>query len=294
MSENNKSKSANYSSLFMNGVKAVLPGIIVSLVGGTAGFFIFNNPVKHKAKATYEVWNHIQEYEKIFQTNVEYASCLSDSLDNIRFRKDYTHQLNIIIQNMQDLKNESGTDKRLSVVLNSKMAQYEESKKITEEYLDIVIPLLQKYNQDVSDSLTKKKILELQNNYLVNLAHIESRDTINIRDLAGQLTKSYKKYTGPFTIDFVKRQPGSELLKYLPGTYRLVELGMDLTVNKDSTGQLVIGETNLPFNWKLHDKVLDVKFEDETHHFILLKANERALSFLWQEKEMAIVLGCRR
>jgi hypothetical protein len=288
------SSSSKYYNAIMSPVKMVLPGIIVSLVGGAAGFFIFNNPVKIKARSTYATWNVITEYEKMFARNVEDAYCTGESLDQLRFRKDYSHQLDIIIQNMQDLKEEGNTDKRLNAVLNVKIARYGEAKKITEDYLDKILPLTNQATLNTIDSSLINKIKLMQENYMEDLAHIETRDTNMIKDIALQLTQSYKKYTQPFAASFRYSQDINEIKKYIIGNWHMVELGAKMNLKADSSGAWEEAGTVHNFKWTLDQNIMELKFDGEEHHFYFIKINEKLMNFLWQEKENALVLGCRR
>ena len=72
---------------FITPIKLILPGIIVSLVGASAVFFIFNNPDKNKAKQTYASWSVIREYEAAYWKSAEEAICLTEPFDQIQLQK---------------------------------------------------------------------------------------------------------------------------------------------------------------------------------------------------------------
>lgn len=59
----------------------------------------------------------------------EDAICGNDTLDQVKFRKDYSHLLEILINNLTDLKKDNNVDKRLDAFLNIKIARYSEAKK---------------------------------------------------------------------------------------------------------------------------------------------------------------------
>ena len=56
------------SSKITGHIKLVLPGIIVSLIGGSAGILIFNNPGKIKGRSTQDGWYSVIQYEKNYHT----------------------------------------------------------------------------------------------------------------------------------------------------------------------------------------------------------------------------------
>ena len=249
MATSTSNSSSKYFSAFLGPVKLVLPGIIVSLVGGAAGFFIFNNPAKIKAKATYATWNVIGEYEKMFTKYVEDAYCGDDSLDQLIFRKDYSHQLSIVIQNLNDLKEEANIDTKLNSVLNVKIARYTESKILTEGYVDSAIFYNNLLVQNQTNLPLQKKVMALQENYIKNLAHIETRDSTMIKDVAVQLTESYKKYTNPFLTETRILQLPGEMKKYITGSWRMPEIGVLLTINSDSTAIWKNATDELHYKW---------------------------------------------
>jgi hypothetical protein len=293
-SSTSSSGSSRYYSAILSPVKMVLPGIIVSLVGGAAGFFIFNNPTKIKAKATYATWNIIGDYEKMFTKYVEDAYCIEDSLDQLKFRKDYSHQLSIIIQNLNDLKGEDNVDTRLNSVLNVKIARYTESKALTEEYIDSAVFYNSMVIQGKASPALLKKTTTLQEDYIKNLAHIETRDTTMLKDVAGQLTESYKKFTAPFLTEIKVLQPAEEMKKYITGSWRMPEIGVLITFNADSTAVWKNATDELSFKWSFDSARLVMTNKTEQLNFYIFRISEKTIYMLWKEMNNAIISGCRK
>ncbi len=119
---------------FTTPIKLVLPGIIISVIGLFASNYIFNNPEKNRAKATYATWKVVNQFETMLEKNSESLPCQAGLSDQIQMKKDYAHLIEMTKQNLTDLKDEERIDKRLSAILNLKIDSYNELKKITETF----------------------------------------------------------------------------------------------------------------------------------------------------------------
>jgi len=277
------------SEYFTTPIKLILPGIIVA----TAGYFLFNNPDKKKAKETYYNWNVIKEYEAAFQKGTEDAICLRDTLDQIRFRKDYTHLLNILINNLSDLKKDNNVDKRLDAFLNIKIARYSEAKLLTDVYLDTVMILNQETIFNPDNTRIKEIADQKQQIYINELAHIETRDTAELRRIANQLNKQHKSYTDSFLVNNDVLQPIDELKKYFMGKWWFPELLVMIDLKKDHSGIWEFDNEKVDFKWTFDNYVITLKFEGEENHFFIPKASPSTISIFWKERN-AVTIGCRR
>ena len=166
---------------FITPIKLILPGIIVSLVGASTAFFLFNNPEKNKAKQTYASWNVIREYENAYARSSEDAYCLSEEFDQIQFQKDLTNLLGVLIDNLKDLKDEENIDMRLKAFLNLKIARYTDTKRITEVFLDSVVKLNRMAELYPNDQQIKEDGQGLQRSFSLEVEHIQSRDTNELK-----------------------------------------------------------------------------------------------------------------
>lgn len=278
---------------FITPIKLILPGIIVSLVGASAAFFIFNNPDKTKAKQTHASWTAVRDYEKAYTTGFEESFCLNENIDQIQFRKDFTHLLEVLISNLEDLKKEENTDMQFKGFLNLKIARYSEARKITEVFLDSVIKLNQLATLYPNDQSIKEEGQQLQKQYATDLAHIETRDTIELKRIALALNKQHTKYTDSFLLDLPREQTINELKQNFIGKWRFPEILATVEFKKDSTG--IWEELNVehPFKWSMNDKIVTLSFDTETHHFYIAQATATKLTSVWQEKGF-VVVGCRK
>jgi hypothetical protein len=287
------SKFSFKSEHFLTPIKLVLPGIIVSLIGASAGYFLFNNPDEKKAKETYRTWKVIREYEDAFKKGNEAFYCAKDSLDQYRFRKDYAHLLEILVNNLQDLKGNKEMDPRISAYLNFKISRYKESMKITDTFLAQLEPVNNTLRAYPDNLELRQAAIKLQFDYASELAHIETRDDQELKRIAAVLEKEHMKYTDSFPVQVEKLQPIAEIEKNVPGKYRFPEVGVTASFNKDNSGLWEALGLSIPFKWEMKDTVVILNFADEVNHFRVVKATETFFSAYWKEKEYFMV-GCRR
>ena len=281
------------SEYFTTPLKLVLPGLIVA----TAGYFLFNNPAKKKARDTYQNWHVIKEYEEAFVKGNEDAICAKDTLDQIGFRKDYTHLLEILINNLADLKNDDNVDKRLDAFLNIKIARYTEAKKMTESYLDSVLKL-NTIAEELSMSGNYREydsIKEIGNDklrtYIKELGHVETRDTAELRRISIQLNKEHRSYTDSFTVNNNPFHPLDEVSKNLIGKWWFPEILEMLEFNDDQTGIWQVGGMRYDFKWTRKDYMVSVSIDKDTNQILIPKATANTISIYWKERNLP-QLGC--
>jgi hypothetical protein len=243
------------SEHFTTPIKLVLPGIIVSLIGLFASNYIFNNPKKIKAKATYNTWNVIRQFEESFEENADLIPCRLDTFDQIQFRKDYIHLLEMTKQNILDLKNDNNIDKRLMAIINLKIDGYNETKKISENFLDSFQVLKNElntgqYTPDEELAVTSY----VQQNYLNELAHISNRDTAVITSILNDLTKSYIDYVDSFKVE-QKTQTVRELQANVIGKWHTTDK-VTIDIKKNGIGHWSQEGINTDFTWKFDTSMI--------------------------------------
>ena len=271
----------------------VLPGIIVSLIGATAGYFLFNNPDEKKAKESYKTWSVIKEYESAFKKGFESYYCSTDSLDMIKFRKDYAHLLDILINNLQDLKGNKEMDPRVSAFLNFKISRYKESMKITDTFLNQLEPVSDQLRLYPENNFLRAGAKRLEQNYLIDLAHIETRDDQELVRISDALNTEHKKYTDSFRVEIEKMQPIKEIEKNVAGKWSFPEVQYIIEFNKDSSGMWHEAGLDIPFNWTMKDSVVTLNLPVQVFKFVMFKATSTAFAAYWSDKEI-FMIGCRR
>ncbi len=278
---------------FITPIKLILPGIIVSLVGASAVFFIFNNPDKNKAKQTYASWNVIREYEAAYLKSSEEAICLSDPFDQIQFQKDLTHYLGVLIDNLEDLKNEALIDMRLKAFLNLKIARYTDAKRITDAFLDSVIKLNRALELSPNNQHIMDEARDLQINFATEKDHIETRDTNELKRLTLALNKDHIKYTDSFLLDLPRLQTEAEIQKNFVGRWYFPEAKAIIDFKKDKTGTWEeLGQT-FNIQWTMDEKTVTIRLENEVYNFLVVEATPSKLSAFWKERNF-VLIGCRK
>ena len=278
---------------FITPIKLILPGIIVSLVGASTAFFLFNNPEKNKAKQTYASWNVVREYENAYNKSAEDAICLSEQFDQVQFQKDLTNLLAVLIDNLKDLKGEENIDMRLKAFLNLKIARYTDSKRITEAFLDSVIKLNRLAELYPADQQIKQDAQDLQKNFSTELEHIQTRDTNELKRITLELNKVHTKYTDSFQLDLPKAQTAFEIKQSFAGKWRFPEVDLVVEFRKDKTGNWDGLGMKQNFQWIMTDKTVTMYIGNEVYNFILVESTASKLTAVWKEKKF-VLIGCRK
>ena len=278
---------------FITPIKLVLPGIVVSLVGASAAFFLFNNPAKTKAKQTYASWNVIREYENAYTKSTEDAICLAEQFNQVQFQKDLTNLLGVLIDNLKDLKDEENIDMRLKAFLNLKIARYTDTKRITEVFLDSVIKLNRLAELYPNDQQIKDDAQDLQVSFSIERDHIQTRDTNELKRIAFELNKEHTKYTDSFQLDLPKFQTAFEIKQNLAGKWRFPEVDLIVEFKKDKTGSWDGLGMKENFQWIMTDKTITMYIGNEVYNFILIETTPSKLTGVWKEKKF-VLIGCRK
>jgi hypothetical protein len=240
---------------FITPIKLVLPGIIISLIGATAGFYIFNNPTKNKAKATYATWNVLKQFEQIMIDNTDLIPCRADSMDQVVFKKDYIHLLEMTRQNILDLKEEGNVDKRLDAVINLKIDSYNEIKKISEVYLDTFMILKDEINRGLHVPEQQLIITSYyQQKYANEVDHVTSRDTAIINGILNDLTRNYIAYVDSFKIDETTQTAG-ELQSFIIGKWLTTDKVL-IDIKFGGKGIWTQNNVETEFTWKYDNLLL--------------------------------------
>src|SRR5688572_5524661 len=281
------------SDHFITPIKLVLPGIIVSLVGASSAFFLFNNPKKNKARQTYASWNVIKEYETAYTKSAEEAICLSKHFDQVQFQKDLTHQLGVIIYNLEDLKDEENIDMRLKAFLNLKIARYTDAKKITEVFLDSVIKLNKAASLYPTNQQIKQDAQDLQANFSTEIEHIQTRDTNELKRITFALNKDHTKYTDSFLLDLPRIQTVDEIKQKFIGKWRFPEVEVVIEFKGDNKGTWEESGQTHNFQWTMEDRIVTVNIENEIYNFYIAEATSGKMTAVWKERKFVLV-GCRK
>lgn len=247
----------------LGAIRMVLPGIIVSLIGGTAGILIFNNPNKNKGRSTQSAWHSVIQYEKIYDENVITTTRFAEmeTIEGIKkYKGDIMHQIQMLSENFKNTKEEGNVDNRLFAIINCKVDTYDQILKLTDVYLDSLIHLAenpQKYvsTKNETDSSYARKIEELSysimNDYNRIKLHLINRDTSTINNILSQLTQSYIRPLYKFY--FTNRLPDEykNSLNNLYGKWNFLITPGSFTLNKDKTGTLTLDEYTRKGRWEL-------------------------------------------
>ena len=281
------------SSKITGPVKLVLPGIIVSLIGGTLGVLVFNNPTKTKGKATQEAWHSVIQYEKIYDDNIIITTRYFDyeTIEGLKkYKADIMHQIQMLSENFKNVKEEKNIDNRLLAIINCKVDTYGQILKLTDLYLDSLIKIevdRQKHIPTVNetvDSYDEKATrlsVEIMNDYNRQRQHLIDRDSSTINNVLKQLTDSYVTFL--YKYYFTPRLPDEykTTSKYLPGSWEFLLIGGGFTYEKNKQGSLTLydGYTRTG-TWLLDDDfnlVLTNEARDSTFTYNVVNISDRTI-----------------
>ena len=296
------------SEHFITPIKLVLPGIIVSVIGLFASNYIFNNPEKNRAKATYSTWKVVTQFEDLFEKNADLIPCRSDSFNQVQMKKDLLHLIEMTRQNILDLKAADNIDKRLAAIINLKIDSYNERRKNTETYLDSMDSL---YYESIRENYDTEKELELTSWIQVKFhdenAHITNRDTAVINSILNDLTKNYNSYVDSFKVEN-KKQTAQEIQSYSIGKWLTTD-NVLINVNKDGTGHWKHVLMDTSFTWTfdtsmiskdtLNPRLTNLKIKFPNGNFFpmeILKANNDVLLLMFHDQKKNRMYGsaCRQ
>ncbi len=293
---------------FITPIKLVLPGIIVSVIGLFASNYIFNNPEKNRAKATYATWKVLTQFDELFEINSDLVPCRSDSFNQIQMKKDLLHLIEMTRQNILDLKDADNIDRRLAAIINLKIDSYNERRINTETYLNDVDSLIaetarKKHNTEKQLELNSK----IQVRFYDENDHISNRDTAVINSILNDLTKSYRSYVDSFKVN-TKKQTAEELQSYIMGRWLTTD-NVLIDVNKNGSGSWDDHEeTKTDFTWtfdtsrikkKNQNGLTNLKIKFPNGNFFpmeILKANKDVLQIAVWDQNKNIIYGsaCRQ
>lgn len=289
------------SSNILAPVKMVLPGIIVSLVGASAGYYIFNNPNKIRGRNSKAAWDNLVRYEKIYSDNSEKITCNYNGNIGEAYIKDLLHMQQMTIENLKLIRDDKDIDKLVSAIINLKIDTYTELGKLTQGFFD-TLNYLDAHPVDSSDailvnerSLTEEK---LQSEYLVKRDHIFLRDSAIIGNLGRELKKAYKAFSEvDFTI--VELITIEMLQQRVLGSWSLVanNFSLQITVKGDNTGEWKQEGESHPFTWNFDDTDLKIHFTDkfdEDVTFDIKFVSEKIMQFVFKNVSEKLLLACRQ
>ncbi len=283
----------NRFSGILNAVKVVLPGIIVSLIGGTAGVMLFNNPGKIKGRATQAAWHAVIQYEKIYDNNIittaRFAS--TETINGLKqYKDDLMHQIQMLTENYRNIKEENNIDSRLLAVINCKTDTYNQIHRLTDVYLDSMVKLAENpvfyvpRTNDDSDSSYNNKVetasVDIMNTYNRRRMHLIDRDSSTISNILEQLTQSYSRPL--YTFRFAKRLPDEykRTLQNIIGDWDLLFSGEKLSLNNDHTGALISNGYSNTGSWQLDKEyklVLTTAGGDSAYTFHVLNVSANTI-----------------
>jgi len=303
------------SDHFITPIKLVLPGIIVSVIGLFASNYIFNNPDKNRAKATFATWKVINQFERILEKNSDLLPCNTPAGDQLLLKKDFIHLYEMTRQNMVDLKDEEKIDKRLSAILNMKIDSYTELKRITEAFLDSAQFVIAQADKGVLPITEKNYIIsQMQSKYVNDLTHVVYRDTAMTKNILKELNQSYSSYVDSFVV-VEKVQSYEEIQKLIPGKWITtdkvtIEIKTATINNSDpskakeiqkanpntGTGHWEQSDREFDFTWTIDKSTLTMKRENgKDIVFEIVKISDALVTFVLTDAEgnAMIANACR-
>lgn len=297
--ESKRSSGSSWVSAVSSPIRKFFGGVLATVIAGTIVYFVFNNPKKIKGRATLEAWNSLLQYEDIYDENVILTTC-NNPLNTIesfsQYKVDIVHQLQMAADNFKNIKEEKDVDTRLFAVINLKVDTYNQTKDLTEFYLDSVINLMSDttsilYQMDEVSEI-QQTVGEIMKSYSEKRQHFFDRDTATINHVLNELTGSYN--TALYKYKFGKQLPDQQkrVRKYILGKWSFFG-GGSLTVNPDNSALFITEDAyKRKCRWDIEENSLILTKRDSVFRFDIARITDRALR-LSVNKDAAII-ACKK
>jgi hypothetical protein len=252
----------------LSGVKTVFPGLLVSIVGGSFAFWMFNNPDKIRGKATLRAWESLKQYERLYTSNTDQINCGNIIEGAQRFKSNLLHQIQMTSENLKNiLEKEGNVDNLMLAVVNMKIDSYNEMKKQTEVFLDTLISLDETSLQYQLDKVEfTKKWIQTYSSYMDECAYLRNRDTAKIHNILQELSKTY-------SINFSQEKSLPDLAKLrqsMIGNWSVALFNVSFGLKEDSTGYWNAYDSSFKCSWKLDSTTLKINLNDNAGNMTLL------------------------
>jgi hypothetical protein len=271
-------KLSNTGTAFAGIAKTIFPGLIVSIIGGSFAFWMFNNPEKIRGKATLRAWESLKQYERLYIDNTDRINCgiVDDGIE--RFKSNMIHQIQMTSENLKNvLDKESNVDNLMLAIINMKIDSYNEMKKITGALLDTLksIDDVGAHSKKEFEQLAMRWI-GIHSNYMEECAYLKNRDTSTINRILKELSKTYSISfkDDNFLFDI------SGLRKKIVGKWSIALYKVSFELKEDGTGLWESFEKTKPCTWRLDSANIQIKYNDDQGvlNFSILKTNSDVLT----------------
>jgi hypothetical protein len=239
----------------ISGVKTVFPGLLVSIVGGSFAFWMFNNPDKIRGKATLRAWESLKQYERLYTSNTDQINCgnLSEGIE--RFKSNMLHQIQMTSENLKNvLDKENNVDNLMLAIFTMK--------KLTGTLLDTLNSM---YKKPGNETEVAQQWINLHTTYMDECAYLNNRDTATVNKILKGLSQTYSIN---FTED--KYLPDiTELRNKILGKWQIALYQVTFELKPDGTAYWNGMQGDQPSSWQLDSNIIKIKYNDGTLKFDL-------------------------
>ncbi|HMR93586.1 MAG TPA: hypothetical protein PKC69_14790 [Chitinophagaceae bacterium] len=283
-------------------VRMILPGVIVSLIGASLAYYLFNNPKKIRGRATHTAWGVINEYEQLYQNNVDMFGCApsakNEAIDKSRFFKDLLHQQEVMLANLETIKLEKDVDSKLISLLNIKVSCYKELQQLTRLFLDTMQAIDAKMQNQgfYTQAAYLEELKAAQDSYILEKDYVQSRDTVTISRLLEQLGDKY----GLVFEQVLEQLPVDKLPEMIKGAWSISGSPATVIVRQAGRGTWRDGSSNksYDFSWAIEDgNILEIKLDDDPddeniNRWTILRCTDKVLSF-YDMNAKVVLAACK-
>lgn len=280
----------------LNAIKTVFPGLIISIIGGSFAFLVFNNPEKIRGKATLRAWESIKQYEELYMDNTDEINCnmINDGVK--RFNSNMLHQIQMTSENLKNIFDKEGNvDNLMLAIINMKIDSYNEMKKLTSVLLDTLNSIDEKgaSSQKELENIAGRWI-DVHTRYMEECAYLKNRDSATINRILRELGKTYslKFEEDKFLADTVG------LRNKIIGKWSIALYKLNFELKADGTGSWNPMDISYPCTWQLDSTTIRIKYNDGSAHwaFSVLRSKNDILSIrqLGTDSENNSYTACRQ
>jgi hypothetical protein len=251
---------ASTGTAFLGVAKTIFPGLIISIIGGSFAFWVFNNPDKIRGKATLRAWESLKQYERLYTENTDQINCRITDDGVERFKNNMLHQIQMTSENLKNiLDKESNVDNLMLAIINLRIDSYSEMKKLTTTLLDTLksIDETGTHSEKESEQVTIRWVNDYIK-YIDECAYLKNRDTATVNNILKHLSKTY-------SVNFAEDNLLADtagLRKKIIGTWSIALFKVSFQLKPDGTGYWNLMEKNTPCTWQLDSTTIKIKYTD--------------------------------
>jgi hypothetical protein len=186
-----KPKPASTSSAHIVTLKNILIGVTTSVLAAVAIYFLgiqdnSKEEFKKRKEATIKAWTAYTENKQIFSAVMKKFTSTNDNETN---RININHEFDMAINNLENVKKETGADQRVYSTVDIMVEQMKNFKPIMNKFLDDIGTFAASNPTEEEGQAFMKKVAV---SFRADMEALKARDTLRLNTFYQGLNKDYK------------------------------------------------------------------------------------------------------